>query len=84
MCHMSRVTCHVLHVTHKVSNYLIFFTKSWSLLVEGLLSTGPTPSSYYLGVNVLLRAALGPQLEGLHVVHVAVHSVAGLGEWLGL
>ena len=34
---------------------------------------------FYLGVDILLRAALGPQLEGLHVVQVAVHGVSGLG-----
>ena len=40
-CHVSCVLCHMSHVT------CIFFslTKWWSLLVEGLLSTGPTPSS---------------------------------------
>ena len=43
-CHMSRVTCHVSRVTCHMS--LFFFqTKWWSLSVEGLLSTGPTPSS---------------------------------------
>jgi hypothetical protein len=50
-CHdVSRVTCHVSHVTCHVS-HVIFFpsffrTKWWSLSVEGLLSTGPTPSSF--------------------------------------
>ena len=38
---MSLVSCHLSHVT-----FLSFFgTKWWSLLVESLLSTGPTPSS---------------------------------------
>ena len=57
-CHVSRVTCHVSHVTCHVSQlffvfvFLSFFfiekklKKWWSLSVEGLLSTGPTPSSY--------------------------------------
>ena len=49
MCHMSRVmTCHVSRVTCNFFSFflLLFFrTKWWSLLVEGLLSTGPTPSS---------------------------------------
>ena len=45
-CHMSRVTCHV-------SQSLIFiyfsnFNKWWSLLVKCLLSTGPTPSIFFL------------------------------------
>ena len=38
-CHMSRVICHV--------SQFFFWTKWWSLLVEGLLSTGPTPSSLW-------------------------------------
>ena len=46
-CHMSHVTCHVSHVTCHLSNVTFFFvrTKWWSLLVEGLLSIGPTTSS---------------------------------------
>ena len=52
-CYMSRVTCHVSHVTCHVSHVIFFFflfflfflTKWWSSSVEGLLSTGPTPSS---------------------------------------
>ena len=49
-CHMSRVTCHVSNVTwHMFCFFLFFFlrTKWWSLSVEGLLSAGPTPSSYF-------------------------------------
>ena len=37
-CHVSHVTCHVSHVLCR--------TKWWSLSVEGLLSKGPTPSSF--------------------------------------
>ena len=48
-CHVSRVTCHVSQdMCHmSIFYYLSFFprTKWWSLSVEGLLSTGPTPSS---------------------------------------
>ena len=40
-CHVSRVTCHIYIYIY----IFFFFTKWWSLLVEGLLSTGPTPSS---------------------------------------
>ena len=51
MCHMSCVTCHVSHVMCHTSFYLFIFiflrTKWWSLSVEGLLSTGLTPSSFY-------------------------------------
>ena len=39
MCHMSRVTCHVSHVIF----FLLLFSDK---VVEGLLSTGPTPSSF--------------------------------------
>ena len=45
-CHVSHVTCHVSHVMCHMSQFFsFFFTKWWSLSVEGLLSTGPTPSS---------------------------------------
>ena len=42
-CHKSHVTCHVSHVTCHMS---FFWTNWWILWVEGLLSTGPTPSSF--------------------------------------
>ena len=47
-CYMSHVTCHMSHVIcHNIFFYFIFFfrTKWWTLSMEGLLSTGPTPSS---------------------------------------
>ena len=47
MCHVSHVTCHMSHVMCHMS-LLFFWTNLWSLSVEGLLSTGPTPSSFYL------------------------------------
>ena len=52
-CHVSHVTCHVSHVMCHVSHvtffyFFIFLPRGWSFLVEGLLSTGPTPSSYTL------------------------------------
>ena len=43
-CHLSRVRCHMSHVFF--SSYFFFRIKWWSLSVEGLLSTGPTPSSF--------------------------------------
>ena len=56
MCHVSRVTCHVSHVTCHMSHFLSFFlffrTKWWSLSLEGLLSTGPTPSSFSRDMEV--------------------------------
>ena len=56
-CHVSRVTCHVSHVICHMSHVMchmsqlffcccFFWTKWWSLAGEGLLSTGPTPSSF--------------------------------------
>ena len=54
-CHASHVTCQVSHVMCRMSqdffisfnflHYFFFLTICWSFLVEGLLSTGPTPSS---------------------------------------
>ena len=41
--HMSHVMCHVLYVNFYI--YIYFFTKCWSLSVEGLLSMRPTLSS---------------------------------------
>ena len=50
-CHLSRVMCHMSHVT---SHRYFFLTNWWSLSVEGLLSTGPTPSS--LGLYDYLKS----------------------------
>ena len=48
MCHVSRVTCHVSHVTCQMALFCFFNrTKWWNYSVEGLLSTGPTPSSFH-------------------------------------
>ena len=49
MCHMSCVTCHV----SCVKCHFFLLTKWWSLLVEGLLSMGPIPSSFCFVVNSL-------------------------------
>ena len=45
----SCVTCHMSHI------FLFFRTKLWSFLVEGLLSTGPTLSSFGTLPLVTLR-----------------------------
>ena len=50
-CHMSHVTCHMSYVTchmSKVKNifFLSFFQNGWSLSMEHLLSTEPTPFSF--------------------------------------
>ena len=57
-CHLSHVKCHLSPVTCQKCFYIFFYykknkyislkknwTKWWSQSVEGLLSTGPTPSS---------------------------------------
>ena len=47
-CHVSCVTCHVSLITCHMSCVTFFFlAKWWSLSVEGLFSTGPTPSSFF-------------------------------------
>ena len=43
-CQMSNVRCHMSHVTCHVS----CVTKFWTQLVEYLLSTGPTPSIFWV------------------------------------
>ena len=62
ICHMSHVTYHLSHVTCHLSKYfflniifdkkfklsLIFFDTLVELVVEGLLSTEPTPSSFFV------------------------------------
>ena len=53
-CHMSHVTCHMSHVT--CHYYYYFLTQWWSLSVEGLLSTGPTLSSFLLPTWQVLNA----------------------------
>ena len=64
-CHVSRVMCHVVHVTCHMSCvichiylfiYLFMENKLWSLSVEGLLSTGTTPSSFnsFIVVNIII------------------------------
>ena len=45
-CHMSCVRCHVSGVTCNMSHVTFFLNKWWSYSVEGLLSMGPTPSSF--------------------------------------
>ena len=47
-CHVSYVMCQMSHITCHVSRATFFLTKLWSLLVEGLLLTGTTPSSLYV------------------------------------
>ena len=46
MCQVSGVTCQVSLFSSSFFSFLLFLTKWWSLSGEGLLSTGPTPSSF--------------------------------------
>ena len=54
-CHLSPVTCHLSHVNKNDFTFFLFkkitfrknWTKQWSQLVQGLLSTEPTPSSFF-------------------------------------
>ena len=54
-CHMSGVRCQASGVKcHGSFNFFnLFFTKWRNWLVEGLLTTGPNPSSLFKGSNVL-------------------------------
>ena len=46
-CHMSNVTCHLPHVYISHVFFLYYYlTNWWSWFEEGLLLTGPTPSSF--------------------------------------
>ena len=48
---LSHVTCHMSYVMcHRHRSHFFLLTKLRSLLAEGLLSTGPTPSSCFLCV----------------------------------
>ena len=68
-CHVSRVTYHVSHVTCHISHdpFLSFWTMWWSLSMEGLLSTGPTPSSLLLTSTYLPNHFLVKLLPFLNI-----------------
>ena len=64
-CCMSRVMCHVSHVTccmSCVTCHVLCVTKCWSLLVEGLLSTGPTPSIFVIHTVLEIYIVYGVSL----------------------
>ena len=48
-CHMSCVTCHVSHITfHMYFLFYFFILRIFEdVLVDGLLSTGPTQFSFF-------------------------------------
>ena len=45
-CNMSHVMFHMSHVMYPMPWVKFIFSMWWSILVEGLLSTRPTPSSF--------------------------------------
>ena len=77
-CHMARVTCHVSHVTYHVSHITCpilfsFFSLFFSYKVVklggwGSLSTGPTPSSFFVFVSFPLKHYIGSSIFGI-IVH---------------
>ena len=66
ICHVSRVRCQVSGVRCQVSH---FFLLRLSLLGEGLLSTGPTPSSFpfiWLSGSLVLNSSCVSGTKFLH------------------
>ena len=56
MCHVSGIKCQVSYVTCHVSLFFLLFLTKWlSLLGESVLSTGPTPSSFYSNIKAILE-----------------------------
>ena len=69
MCQVSRAKCNMSGVMSKVSHnmsHFFVFTKCWSWLVEGLLSMGPTLSSFsfYCFYSKVLFGLYGVLLVG--------------------
>ena len=91
-CHMSRVICHMSHFIFIF--FLFFFTKCCSLSVEGLLSTGPTPSSFpvpghcfWVSRCILANSfdiGLLLLMDGKHVLVVVMPILNQVGDWLDL
>ena len=57
MCHMSGVMCHLSYVTCNFffSNFFINLVELVGDSVEGLLSTGPTPSSFSFPIIMIFK-----------------------------
>ena len=58
MCHVSEVACHMSNVMCKKIN-VFFLQKCLSISLEGLLSTGPTPSSLWCLLCIIRELAEG-------------------------
>ena len=70
-CHMSIVMCHVsCDMCHML--YIFYFTKWLSWLVEALLSTWPTPSTFKF---FLIKNALIPNIYLSRLVVVGLGSL---------
>ena len=72
MCHVSCVRCHLSSVIFfliiKKKMSLNIWTKGLSELVEGLLSTGPTPSSY--AEVLIIRVSSGQVIQTSQLFYV--------------
>ena len=78
-CNMSHVTC---HMTEK-NIYIWFFSsfsKWWSYLVEGLFSTGPTPSSCQDSREKVIEGLVFPYNVVVWEDQLGSHTVIGLGD----
>ena len=77
--HVSHVTCHRSHVMCQVSHVMcqvsLFLFKWWSLLVEGLLSIGPTLSSFLNGTSNFTTAILAKPLIHTLYGHISLFFV---------
>ena len=93
MCHVSRLMCHVSPIICHLSSKFIFlkkkkkimqqqkWIKGWSYSIEGLLSTGPTPSSLMNElVNEWQRSLLASwELRKCGAAVIECHSQKGSG-----
>ena len=65
---MSHVACHLSCVLYHISLFFpLFLTKWWSLLVEGLLSSRPTPSSLSGIYIFFMKKLLSANIRGIWV-----------------
>ena len=78
-CHVSGVTCHFFFFFFSSS---FFFTKWRSLSGEGLLSTGPTPSSLSLSLTWMSRV-LEPSLAWRILAEQSVKRYSSLEQEAG-
>ena len=70
-CHMSCVTCHFFSY--------FFLTMFWSLSVEGLLSTGPTPPSFNIPLSLDFQYWIALPFFSHHLSSVRTYPVRNSG-----